>query len=267
MAIQPAQPQTIGGVLDTTFQLYKASVVNVWILCLLGALGGALPSLYMVFGGAANPADPLAAFSMMSKPGYWLANLATIILSLWSMGAVYLKVHAIGTDAELSLGEALTGALRKVPSLFVAGLLFGIALTIGLILLVIPGLILMVSLMLCFNLVLFEDKGPVAALTGSHNLVWGNWWRTLAVLSVGFILVMVIYMAVGLVFGVAIPLVGLGAGDPLMFGLISGVVIGVLASLVLTPFYVSMGIALYWDLKMRKEGGDLAARVGALGTA
>ncbi|HMN46419.1 MAG TPA: hypothetical protein PKE27_17710 [Povalibacter sp.] len=267
MAIQPTQPQTIGGVLDTTFQLYKGSIGKVWILCLLGAIGGTLPSLYMVFGGSANPADPLAALGMMSKPGYWLANLATIILSLWSMGAVYLKVHAIGTDTDMGLGEALTTGLRKVPLLFVTGVLFGIALAVGLVLLVIPGLILMVSLMLCFNLVLFEDKGPIAALTGSHNLVWGNWWRTTAVLTVGLIIVMVIYVAVGVVLGVAIPLIGLGAGDPLMVGLISGVIIGVLASVVLTPFYVSMGIALYWDLKMRKEGGDLAARVGSLGTA
>ncbi len=267
MAIQPAQPQTIGGVLDTTFQLYKTSIGKVWILCLLGAIGGTLPSIYMVFGGVGNPADPLAALSMMSSPGYWLTNLAAMILSLWSMGAVYAKVHALGTDAELSLGEALMIGLRKAPLLFLTGLLFGIALVIGLVLLVIPGLILMVSLMLCFNLVVIEDKGPVASLTGSHNLVWGNWWRSVAVLTVGFIILMVVYFAVALVLGVAIPLVGLGSGDPMMFALISGILIGILASVVLTPFYVSMAIALYWDLKLRKEGGDLASRVGALGTA
>ncbi|HEY5809522.1 MAG TPA: hypothetical protein VIT67_16220 [Povalibacter sp.] len=265
MAIQPAQPQTIGGVLDTTFQLYKASIGEVWILCLIGAIGGMLPSIYLVTQGIA--ADPLAAMGLMSSPGYWLTNLAAMVLSLWSMGALYLKMNAIGTDGEMGLGEALQSSLRWVPLLFLMMILFIVAIVIGSILLIIPGVILMVSLMLCFNLMMLEAKGPVAALTGSHNLVWGDWWRTFAILSVGFIIVLVIYLAVGMVLGVAIPLIGLGSDNPLMFSMISTVLVGTLASLVLTPFYVGMLIAVYWDLKLRKQGGDLAARVGALGTA
>jgi hypothetical protein len=34
-----------------------------------------------------------------------------------------------------------------------------------------------------------------------------------------------------------------------------------------TPFSTAVMIALYWDLKLRKEGGDLAARVNALSAA
>jgi len=267
MAIQPAQPQTIGGVLDTTFQLYKLSIGKVWTLCLIGALAGTLPSIYMITKGGTNPADPLAALSMMSSPGYWLTNLAAVILSLWSMGALYLKIDAIGTDREMGLGESLQTSLGRVPLLFLMSILFGIAVLVGLVLLIVPGLILMVSLILCFNLMMLEGRGPFEALTGSHKLVWGDWWRTAAILTVGFIIVMVIYMAVGLVLGVAIPLIGVGSDDPLTFALISGILIGTLASLVLTPFYIAMLVATYWDLKLRKEGGDLVARVGALGTA
>ena len=40
-----------------------------------------------------------------------------------------------------------------------------------------------------------------------------------------------------------------------------------LSNLLVMPFYVAMLIAVYWDLKLRKEGGDLAARVGALSAA
>ncbi len=267
MAIQPAQPQTIGGVLDTTFQLFKASIGKVWILCLISAIAGTLPSIYMMTKGGANPADPLATLSMMSSSGYWLTTLAAIILSLWSMGALYLKINAVGTDSEMSLGEALQAALGKVPLLFLMSILFAIVVAIGLVLLLVPGIILMVSLILCFNLMMLEGRGPVASLTGSHGLVWGDWWRTLAILSVGAIIVMVIYFALVLVLGVAIPLIGLRSSDPFMFAMVSGILVGVLASLVLTPFYISMLVAVYWDLKLRKEGGDLAARVGALGTA
>ena len=43
--------------------------------------------------------------------------------------------------------------------------------------------------------------------------------------------------------------------------------IGVLMTFVVTPFYVALLLAVYWDLKLRKEGGDLASRVAALGAA
>jgi hypothetical protein len=148
-------------------------------------------------------------------------------------------------------------------------ILFGIALTIGLILLIIPCLILMVSLALCFNIALLEDKGPVDSLTESHRLVWGNWWRTAAILTVGFIIIFVIYLIAGMIIGVITPLVVLGGGtdNVLLISLVSGLLVGVLMSLLVTPFYISLAIAIYWDLKLRKDGGDLAARVGALNAA
>ncbi len=45
MAIQPTQPQGVGGVLDTAFQLYKSSLSTVWPIALLTALISLLPSV------------------------------------------------------------------------------------------------------------------------------------------------------------------------------------------------------------------------------
>jgi len=149
-------------------------------------------------------------------------------------------------------------------------ILFAIALVIGAILLIIPCLILMVSLGLCFNTALFEGKGPVDALSESHRLVWGNWWRTAAILTVGFIIIFVIYLIAGVIIGVLAPIMVLGGGgteNVLLITLISGLLVGVLTSLLMTPFYIGLAIAIYWDLKLRKDGGDLAARVGALNPA
>ena len=67
-------------------------------------------------------------------------------------------------------------------------ILFTLAVMIGTLLLIIPGLILMVSLLLCFPTALFDRQGPGFRLTESHRLVWGNWWRTAAILSVGLII-------------------------------------------------------------------------------
>jgi hypothetical protein len=270
MAIQPTQPQGIGGVLDTTFQLYKSSLGLVWPLSLLLALVGAPPSIYLMMkgGGAATDADAaLQMMGAMTDPVYWLINVVTMAATLWVMGAMYLKQQAIGSDQQLSIGEALQASLGRILPLFLMSLLFFIALIIGVILLVIPFFILLVSLMLATGLVMFEDKGPVDALVGSHKLVWGNWWRTAAILTVGGILMFVIYMALALVIGLIMPFVGFGTGDVMMSTLVSTVLVSVLLNVVAIPFFSAMLIALYWDLKLRKEGGDLAARVGALNAA
>lgn len=271
MSIQPAQPQSIGGVLDTTFQLYKASVVKMIPLSLLMVIASSPSTIYVFTQGAAgNPADPFAMLGMMRSPGYWLAVIAGMVGSLWMMSAAYLKIGAIGTGGDLALGSALQQALARVPVVLLMMILFSIAITIGFIVLIIPGLILMVTLALCFNPALFENKGPLNSLTQSHRLVWGNWWRTAAILTVGFIVLIVIYLLAGLIIGVFTPLLVLGGGgneNLLLISMLSGLLIGILVSLLVTPFYISLAIATYWDLKLRKDGGDLAARVGALNPA
>lgn len=268
MAIQPTQPQGIGGVLDTTFQLYKSSLGVLWPVFLLLTAVGSPPSIYLAMNGAggsvAGGAEMLAA---MSSPTYWLIYLVSIVAMMWVIGAIYLAQHAIGTDQEMSVGAALQASVGRVLPLVAMVILFTLALMIGYVLLIIPGLILTVSLMLATALVMFEDKGPVDSLIGSHKLVWGNWWRTLVILSIGGILVFVIYMAVAMVVALVMPFVGLGTDSEMVLSVLSTMIIGVIVNVLVTPFFSAMLIAVYWDLKLRKEGGDLAARVGALNAA
>src|SRR5687767_9276747 len=115
MAIQPTQPQGIGGVLDTTFQLYKSSIAALWPVCLLLSIVSSPPSIYLMMnGGAGVGAGPAAAGQMlaaMSDPIYWVIYLVSIAAALWVVGAIYLQQHAIGTDQELSTGAALQASV------------------------------------------------------------------------------------------------------------------------------------------------------------
>jgi hypothetical protein len=269
MSIQPSQPQSIGGVLDTTFQLYKSSLLKLIPLSLLLVIASCLQYIY-IFARGASPADPAAMLNLMTSWGYWLSLLAGVIGSTWITAATYLKVAAIGTDGDLGIGAALQASLPRLPALVVMMILFMLAVMIGTLLLIIPGIILMVSLLLCYPTALFDNKGPVSALSESHRLVWGNWWRTFVMLSVGVIILVVIYLIVATIVGVIAPFLmvgGVGAEDVGLYALVSVGLIFVFLSLLLTPFYISLGIAIYWDLKLRKDGGDLAARVGALNPA
>ena len=113
MSIRPAQPQSIGGVLDTTFQLYKASVVKMIPLSLLAGDRG-LPAVIYIFarGGGINPADPVAMLNMMSSWGYWLSLLAGVFGSTWMMSAAYLKVAPSAPAATSGSARRCSGADR-----------------------------------------------------------------------------------------------------------------------------------------------------------
>lgn len=274
MAIQPSQPQGIGGVLDTAFQLYKASLGVVWPISLLLAAVGMPPTLYWMFSGQPLPDPQSIGASVGLNMGFdsadpiaSLVGIVSGVLTMWAMSALYLKQRAVGVDEQLSVGQALRAALGRLASLVGASILFVLAVMVGLILLIVPGLILMVSLMMYMALLLFENKGAVESLTGSHKLVWGNWWRSSAILSVALILVMVIFVALGFLAVIIAPFAGLAMGDIVMVGMIGELVFNAAFNVFLMPFFSAVMIAWYWDLKLRKEGGDLAARVNALNAA
>jgi hypothetical protein len=268
MAIQPTQPQGIGGVIDTAFQLYKSSFAVTWPIALLTSVLGLAPFAYLIYLGlpvfdptAGVAADP----SMVGK--VMIAVVISIIPSTWGFGALYLKQRAVGTDQELSTGAAFQAALSRLPALIGAIILYFLAIMVGFIALLVPGFILMLSLLLNMLLVVFENKGPFDSLAASHKLVWGNWWRSATMLSVVGILMLVIYIAIGLVFSLATPFAGMAVGDALLATMVIQLVSQAVINVIVTPFTTASLIALYWDLKLRKEGGDLAARVNALSAA
>jgi hypothetical protein len=268
MAIQPTQPQGVGGVLDTAFQLYKSTLAVVWPIALLVAVLGLAPFVYLIFVGI--PAfDPTATAAPDASifTNMMIAVLISLIPSTWGMAAMFLKQEAFGSGGDVSTGTAFQMALQRLPALIVSVILYMLAITVGFVLLIVPGLILTLSLMMYMSLVLFERKGPVDALVGSHKLVWGNWWRTCAIFTLTAILMMVIYLAVAFVLGLLSPFAGMAFGNALLVGMGVQLISQAVMNVIVMPFTCAVFIAIYWDLKLRKEGGDLAARVNALSAA
>lgn len=270
MAIQPTQPQGIGGVLDTAFHLYKSSFAAVWPISALMAVVNVVPLVYLLIVGVPSfdpgrLTNPFAIYS--DHPMLLVLGFICGMLGLWIASALLLKQRAIGADEELSTGAAFQAALPRLLPLLGASILFGLAIAVGFVLLFVPGLILMVSLLMYMVILLFEHKGAIDSLTSSHRLVWGNWWRSCAVLTLLSILLFVILFALGLVSALVIPFAGFAIADAFMLGMIMQAVSNLAFYVFLGPFATAAFIALYWDLKLRKEGGDLAARVNALSAA
>ena len=116
MSIQPSQPQSIGGVLDTTFQLYKSSVAETHSAVLCSWCSPAACSTSTSSRSGANPADPLAMVNLMHELGILAVSpRRRDRLGRGSRSATYLKVAAIGTAGDdLGIGAALQAVTDRV---------------------------------------------------------------------------------------------------------------------------------------------------------
>jgi hypothetical protein len=249
------RPVSSGEVLDTAFRLFKVSLVRCLPLSLAAVVMGQLPTAYALASGrrpsVSLETDPVDLVLVV------VAGLANLLL--W--GAILLRQHAIAHGRASTLVADLRRVLwLLVPSIAMA-LLSVLLIALGLVLLVVPGLYLAVALLFAYPAMLIDDQPVIGALRASLRLVRGNWWRTSLVLTVALFAV-IVFFAVGSVAGLVVSRL-VGGGDVGTDVLVTSVITSLIGAL-FTPFMVALSLAQYDDLKLRRDGVDLASRIDAL---
>lgn len=252
----PREPQSIGKVLDTAFRLLRSAYSRALPLSLLYAVLLQLPSLIAPdmgsAGGAAGPA-PIS-------PALLPVVLVAIVLGIAFYAAMTYSMDRVAHGEPVGFGEAVGKGMRKLLPVIGLAILYMLAVGVGMVLLIIPGIILMLNLALGFGLLVLEDRGPIDALRHSNTLVWGNWWRTLAELAIIGLLYMIPMILVMVVVGGVVGATGAfqsGAGA-FAINLANVVVVALL-----TPLMMAGYLAVLYDRRLRKEGGDLEARLSS----
>lgn len=253
MVALAGEPESIGRVLDSGFKLFVKAFPAVFPLSLGAAAVIAVPSIVSVMMGGPEPAaNPLPAATflvlfLVALPVYMILIAAVVYL----IGAVA-GLHQAGVE------QALARGTRCVLSLIGAAILYVLATAGGLILLIVPGIILSLSLSFAFFAIVLDGDSALGALKRSHRLVWGNWWRTLAVVSVPVVIVMIVFLGLGFGFGATMVM---SEGKPMSDVLVLAHLVEAAIGGITAPLIYSIMIAQYHDLKLRKEGHDLAARL------
>lgn len=263
MVARANQPQSIGGVLDSGFKLFTASIKQVvpftYIGALVGAVGGWGYQMF-IFNQAITGPDSTMAWTAMS-----LSVIVLIVVNTMLMAAAIYRIRTVYYDESSSFGRALSVGAGRMPAVIGATILYSFAVMLGSVLLLIPGIWLGVTLAFCFYAAAADYKGPIESVKYSHGLVRGNWWRTAAILTIVMIISMVFYLAIGLVSGMFL-LAGdpQAAFEPNVIGdlIVSPVLVSVVSAIVYCLAYV-----VYEDLKLRGEGADLAERIESLDQA
>lgn len=169
-------------------------------------------------------------------PGWLGALLAAIValIAVFLLQAALVKAVEDVRDgrADLSLGETLRAARPAVARVLVASILAGIAIAIGLVLLIAPGLYLLTIWCLIVPVVVLEGAGIGAAFGRSRQLVRGFGWQVFGTLVTVFLILIAVDLVVGLILS---PLPD--AAAQALSGLISGTFVAPFLALVLTLGY------------------------------
>jgi hypothetical protein len=288
----PTEPRSIGGVLDDGLRLWRSSLVNTWPLAFVAQLVVAIPVLIlgyklqgavpMVPGVAPRPmsaASTQAVLDLIKSPATWITYLGIVVLSALIYTALVLRIAAVATGTVSSLGAALSSALRLLPRLLAQFLLFmAVAIVVGVAMALVgfavgkavAGLIFIILFFVVFfvfgrvffasMVLILDNAGPAESIAISWRLTRGYWWRCAGILLVLFIIGLVFSLVVGFI---SAALGGaLGATSVLATGVSQ--LISLLVNTVLGSLYPAVLIAILYDLKLRKQGGDLLGRVDAL---
>jgi hypothetical protein len=184
------------------------------------------------------------------------------IVSIILYNAILARVGEVAKGGSGLMYDALMVGIRKSVPVFIAAILYTLAVSIGLLLLVIPGLILMITLLFFQVLIVVEDEGIIASLKQSHRLVWGNYWRTTAVILVPFFimyaLIMVVAFAAGFMGAFTSPEMVEGQMQ-MTFGVFD--IMTAAVSVLMVPLLDAIFVAHVNDLKLRKSGADLELRM------
>ena len=250
----PTEPASIGGVLDNGFKLFRACFNQVVAISILATFVSQIPSLFMV-GSLEDGNLPELGGSLI------IAVLLSLLLSVVFYGTIVARIHSVHQGVEQSFSESFTLGLNCMIPLLVCMLIYGFAVVLGSVLLIIPGIIVAISLLFAPYILVIERESIFNSLSRSHKLIWGYWWRIASLVSVAGFLVIVAAVLMSIVAGIFI------AMDPesitsTSFSVTQAVSAAILGGLV-TPLFYSLTMAAYYDLKLREEGDDPAARINA----
>jgi hypothetical protein len=274
----------VGELLDESFKLYRreftviAGVVLVVILpnLLVTLISGsyrANPFSY-IQQVVQNANDPAALQRIQNQqaqfngsPLYLLSFPIAFLLLPFTQGAVYCAATSLAAGNVETVGSVLGATARRYFGIF-GNRILRYLVVVGIIgIVTIPVVIwVLVRWAVAMPALFAEGAGPVNAFGRSWNLTRDNWWRTLGIVILVWIMVALIQGALGALFG------GLAAVVPGLSGDIRAGLVTTVSTLVsalvgaILPIAITM---LYLDLRVRKEGLDLdqLARQAQPGTA
>ncbi|CAN5693692.1 hypothetical protein BH10ACT1_BH10ACT1_02610 [soil metagenome] len=194
--------------------------------------------------------------------GLVVTLIVSVVASSIATAACFRSISGAYVGDDPDWKESLRFAFSRFWSVLGLTLLTGLASVLGLLACGFGVLYPMAVFAVAMPALLVEGVGPTAAMGRSRELVKGRGWRTLGIVLLGA------FLAAAFQAVVSAPLAAL------LFTDVSDVVqqvvtavVTIVATVLVTPFSAALTMALYVDLRVRKEGFDLVLWAQRLGNA
>jgi hypothetical protein len=183
----------IGGVLGEAWELYKRFL---WQFFLTALVVFAVLDLLSALAGAAA-GDGVAAGLFWGVVAFTIG----VVGYFWVQAALVELVHDVRDGrADRSVGETYRAVQPRLPAVIAAGVLAAIAIGIGFLLLIVPGLFLLTIWSMLVPVIVIEGRSSGEAFTRSREVVRGNGWSVLGLIIITFLLVGIASAVIRLVF-------------------------------------------------------------------
>ena len=184
--------------------------------------------------------------ALLGWVGAILAGLVSLIATFWVQGALIEAVSDVRDGrADLSVSETYSRVRPKLGTIVVAGLLLGLAIGIGLVLFIVPGLILMTIWIAVIPAIVLEGRGIGESFGRSWELVQGRFWYVLLTV----VLTILLWFGVSVVISLVL--------TPLRDWL-AGLIQQIVGNTIVIPFVVTVWTLAYYRLKSREEAAAVA---------
>lgn len=233
----------LGRVIQRTFAAIKQ---NAAIFFGAAAILVGLPNVLAAFGQSSM----LTGGSEMSGLALIMIGAVLNLIGLYLLQGMVVKAAVNGFNGKkTTFADAFSVGINKFLPLLGTAIIATLGMTLGFVLLVVPGIILTVMWSVCSPAIVVEKRGVFASLQRSRELTKGYRWHVFGLLVIYVILSWIIGAAIG---GLSLATGGtLTGGTPnLMVSLITEPLVSILSGVV-----ASAGVAsLYYELRSAKEG-------------
>jgi hypothetical protein len=209
----------LSGVLDEAWRMYKAHAMHLLTIAFVIYLAAAVVAALLALAGG--------------YIGVLLGSLVEIFAAFLLQATLVKAVQDVRDGrVDLSLGETVRAATPYFWAVAGASILAGIAITVGLILLIVPGLYLITIWAVIVPVIVLEQSGALASFGRSQQLVRGRGWHVFGTLVLVFIILIAVNLILGLIFSALPDVLGNGLSS-----IISGTLIAPFLALVVTLVY------------------------------
>ncbi len=177
-------------------------------------------------------------------PRFWVLTAVGLLCYQLLAAVLMLRQRAMLDGGVPDFKREAAAALRCWPMLISTYILGGIAVFVGTLLLIGPGVFLLVCFLLMRPVVLFESAGPLQMLVRCVQLVRGAWAKVLASAIIAGLIFVVCVIAAAACLGILnVVAVGLGAPAAAMNAIASACELGVWA--VALVYFSALWLVLY----------------------